>query len=262
MFPAYQHLSVALKDGVIALASLNRPEAAGALNTPMALDIKHFFTLLPQSGCRAVILSGKGRHFCAGADLKERRGMDEASWQRQHEAFEEAHRAILDCPVPVIAAVHGAAFAGGLELALACDFLYASDDARFAMTEATLGIMPGLGGTQLLPRRAGISRAKEILFTGKPFSAKDAFAWGIANKLCKGEKKLQAEALATAKDIAKNAPLAVRAMKRAMRQGMDLPLADALACELSHYGRLLSTKDRFEGIKAYNEKRKPAFTGE
>ncbi len=161
---------------------LNRPDAANALNAGMALELKDFF--LSYQKYRAIILTGEGKHFCAGADLKERKDMDEAAWHAQHHAFEAALFAILHCPVPVIAAVNGAAMGGGLELALACDFIYAAETARFALTEVTLGIMPGMGGTQSLPRRVGVARAKELIFTGKPFSAAEAYAWGMVNKLC------------------------------------------------------------------------------
>src|SRR5687767_9494138 len=129
----YKTLVIRTIDGNITLAAFNRPESANALNTDMALEIKTFFSGLTNNACRVVILTGQGRHFCAGADLKERKGMNEAQWQAQHHAFEEALRAIMGCPLPVIAAVNGSAFGGGLELALACDFIYASENARFGL---------------------------------------------------------------------------------------------------------------------------------
>jgi len=246
-------------NGNIAIAALNRPDAANALNTQMALDLKAFFTSATKY--RAIILTGNGKTFCAGADLKERKGMNESQWQAQHHTFEEALHALMNCEIPVIAAVNGSAFGGGLELALACDFIYAADTARFAFTEVTLGIMPGLGGTQTLPRAIGMAHAKELILTGKPFSAEEAFQWGMVNKLCSAAA-LQNDSLACATSIAANAPLSVKAAKAASNQGATLPIAEALQCELKHYNTLLTSRDRHEGINAFNEKRKAVFTGE
>lgn len=243
----------------VALITLSRPDAANALSQKMGEELAHSVTSLPED-VRAIILTGAGKHFCAGADLKERKGMTSEQWHTQHAAFEAALHALLDCPVPVIASVNGAAYGGGLELALACDFIYASASARFALTETTLGIIPGMGGTQHLPRAAGLRRAKELIFTGSAFTAEDALRYGVANRLCNPES-LQADALHTACCIAANAPLAIRAAKQAMRRGIEMPISEALACELTQYETLLGTKDRQEGINAFNEKRKPSFTG-
>ncbi|NBO18264.1 MAG: enoyl-CoA hydratase [Proteobacteria bacterium] len=261
MLNTHETLILEALEGDIVVVRLNRPDAANALSTDMAMDIHHAFMQLGASGSRAVILTGMGRNFCAGADLKERRGMTETQWQRQHDALEEAHRAVLNCPVPVIAAVHGAAFGGGLELAMACDFIYAADSARFALTETTLGIMPGMGGTQLLPRSIGAARARELIYMGKAFSAAEAHQWGLVNRLLP-EAGLLESAIACARTIAGNAPLAVRAAKAAISEGQPAPLHEALQIELTHYNSLLATKDRQEGINAFNEKRKPSFTGE
>jgi enoyl-CoA hydratase/carnithine racemase len=260
MTTSYETLLVSQPEKFITLVTLNRPDAANALNKRMGMDLMACFSSLPVD-CRAVIITGQGKHFCAGADLKERKGMTEAQWHEQHHAFEAALYAILGCSVPVIAAVNGAAFGGGLELALACDFIYASDTARFALTETTLGIIPGMGGTQNLPRAIGIRRAKELLFTGKALSAAEAHGWGMVNKLCSAES-LMTDATACARTISTNAPLAVRATKQAAQQGLNLPLPEAIKCELTYYNKLLTTNDRYEGINAFNEKRKPTFTGE
>jgi enoyl-CoA hydratase/carnithine racemase len=162
--------------------------------------------------------------------------------------------------VPVIAAVNGHAYAGGLEKVLACDFAYAVKTARFALTEVTLGIMPGAGGTQLLPRAVGERRAKEIILTGKPFGAEEALAWGIVNRLCEPET-LMPEVLATAATIAGNAPLSVRQAKKSIHHGLQMDLKNALLFEIEAYNRLVPTEDRQEGIRAFNEKRKPVFKG-
>ena len=242
---------------------LNRPQAANALNTRMGEELTALFEGLAMDPGRqrCVVLTGAGeRAFCGGADLKERNGMTDEAWHAQHLIFERMIRAILGCPVPIVAAVNGAAFAGGLEIALGCDFIYAATTARFALTEVTLGIMPGAGGTQNLPRAVGERRAKELILTGRPFSAEDALAWGLVNRLCAPES-LQAEALEAATAIAANAPLSVRNAKRAIHHGLGLTLADGMLLEIEAYNRLVGTEDRHEGVRSFNEKRKPRFTG-
>ena len=170
----------------IFIVTLNRPEASNAFNTQMVRDIYQLFEgiSLEQTDCRCIVVTGAGkRAFCAGADLKERHGMDDSVWSRQHLEIERMVRAIKDCPIPIIGAVNGAAYGGGCELACLMDFLYASETARFALPETGLGIIPGAGGTQTLPRSVGERRAKEIILTGKSFSAQEAFEWGLVNKV-------------------------------------------------------------------------------
>lgn len=242
---------------------LNRPDSANALNTQMGRDLLALFDGLAAdpNAARAVVLTGAGeRVFCAGADLKERHGMSDETWLAQHLIFERMVRAMIDCPMPVIAAVNGHAYAGGLELALACDFIYAARTARFAFTEVTLGIMPGAGGTQNLPRAVGERRAKEAILTGRPFAADEALAWGMVNCLCDAGKVL-AEALETARTIAANAPVSVRQAKQSIHRGLQMSLRDGLMFEIEAYNRTVPTEDRREGIRSFNEKRKPAFKG-
>lgn len=243
--------------------TLNRPEAANALNTEMGRELGELFdSLNAEPGrARAVILTGAGsRAFCAGGDLKERRGMSDAAWQAQHLVFERMVRAILLAPMPVIAAVNGAAYGGGCELALLADFAYAAEHARFAQTEVTLGIMPGAGGTQTLPRALGSRRAKEILLTGLPFSAAEAAEWGLVNRIFPATALLT-ETRATAARIAANAPLAARQIKQAVNFGIAMELSAALMLEIEAYNRLVPTEDRREGVTAFNEKRRPRFSG-
>ena len=261
MISSHKGLIPQVIDDTICVLFLNRPDAANALSCDMALEIKDFFARLPETDCRAVILAGKGKHFCAGADIKERSGISDEEWLRQHHVLEGAMLAILNCPIPVIAAVEGAAMGGGLELALACDFIYASETARFGLTETTLGIMPGLGGTQTLQRAIGMRRAKELTLLGKKFSAVDAYRYGMINQLC-SPHTLMDDAINCAIAISKNAPLSVRAIKQAVNEGAGLSLHDALHCELKHYATLLPTADRREGTNAFNEKRTPVFKGE
>ena len=167
-------MSVEPVDEHVTIVRLNRPDASNALNTQMGRDLVRYFedAALDPKSLRCIVLTGAGdKAFCAGGDLKERRGMTDEAWTRQHVIFERMVRALIDCPVPIIGAVNGAAYGGGCEIAGCCDFLYAAETARFALTEVTLGIMPGGGGTQTLPRAVGERRAKELILTGKPFTA-------------------------------------------------------------------------------------------
>ena len=166
----------------------------------------------------------------------------------------------MECPVPIIGALNGHAYGGGLEMALCCDFLYASRAARFALSEVKLGIMPGGCGTQNLARAVGGRRAKELVLTARPFSAEDGVAWGAFNQPCDAQTVPQ-EALATAAAIAENAPLSVRQAKKSIHYGLQMDLLTAYRFEIEAYNRLVDTDDRREGVRAFNEKRKPAFTG-
>ena len=243
--------------------TMNRPQVGNALNTQMGRDLLDLWNRLTEDAgeVRCIVLTGAGEKiFCAGGDLKERNGMTREQWQRQHELFERMYWTMVDLPVPVIAAVNGHAYAGGLEMALCCDFIYASSAARFALTEVTLGIMPGAGGTQNLPRAVGERRAREIIMTGRPFDAQQAADWGLANQV-HGPDKLLAAALETAAVIAGNAPLSVRQVKKSVRYGGQMELRTALRFEVEAYNHLVDTEDRMEGVRAFNEKRKPAFKG-
>ena len=243
--------------------TFNRPDRRNAMNTQLGLDMLDVFTsmLLDPGDTRIVILTGSGdKAFCAGGDLKERDGMTDETWRKQHAIFEQATYNMIDCPVPVIAAVNGSAFGGGCEMALAADFIYAAEGARFALTEITLGIIPGCGGTQNLPRATGSRRAKEILYTGTPFTAQEGLEWGIVNKVVPADGLMPA-ALAVAERIAGNGPLAVRQAKRSVNLGMGTDLTTALGIEIEAYNRLVPTEDRREGVIAFNAKRKPRFMG-
>src|SRR5215467_1348885 len=246
----------------ILLATLDRPDVANAFDTALALELCELFERFQaEQRCRCVVITGAGdRAFCAGADLKERESLDERQWRAQHETFERMFGAVRDCPIPVIAAVNGAAYAGGLELVLHCDFASASTGARFALTEVSLGIMPGGGGTQTLPRVVGERRAKELILAARAFSAEEALAWGVVNKLCQ-PGRVVAEAILAAERIAALAPLAVRQAKRAVHLGLDRDLVSGMLLEIEAYNRLVATEDRREGLRAFNEKRKPKFHG-
>jgi enoyl-CoA hydratase/carnithine racemase len=243
--------------------TLNRPEVANAFNTQMATDLMHCFEGLglAPGDLRCVVLTGSGdRAFCAGGDLKERDGMSTEAWTAQHLVYERMIRAIIDCPIPIIAAVNGAAFGGGCELAAAVDFVYASDNARFAMTETSLGIIPGAGGTQTLARALGERRAKELILSARRFSASEAHQWGLVNEVYAPDQLFD-ETLQAASRIAANAPIAVRQARQAIHRGLQMSLADGLAFEIEAYNRTVPTDDRREGVRAFNEKRTPEFKG-
>ncbi len=259
----FETIKVTEPDSSVLTVTLNRPERANAFTTRMGEELVAVFQAIEAEpgAYRCVVLTGAGeRAFCAGADLKERDGMTDEQFAAQHYLFERMARAVLACPPPLLGAINGAAFAGGLELALCCDFAYASEAARFALTEVTLGIMPGAGGTQNLPRTIGERRAKEVILTGRPFSAQDAHAWGMVNRLCPPGEVLGV-VLETARTIAANAPLSVRQAKKSITQGLQMDRASGMLFEIEAYYQLIPTEDRMEGIRAFNEKRKPVFKG-
>jgi enoyl-CoA hydratase/carnithine racemase len=259
----YETIRVDDEGGGLTRLTLNRPQVANAMNTRMGRDLLAFFDSVNADPLahRCIVVTGAGeKAFCAGGDLKERQGMSDETWQAQHLLFERAIRAFIGCPVPVIGAINGAAYAGGCELALCCDFLYASETARFALTEVTLGIMPGAGGTQNLPRAVGERRAKEIILTGRPFTAAEAYDWGMVNRLCAPDRLLP-ETLETARRIADNAPISVRQAKQSIHYGLQMDLASGMMFEIEAYNRMVPTEDRREGINSFNEKRKPVFKG-
>jgi enoyl-CoA hydratase/carnithine racemase len=243
---------------------LNRPEASNALNTQMGVELKRVWDALyvdPQD-LRCVILTGSGeKAFCAGGDLKQRNEMSDRQWQQQHALFELAMIAMMNCPLPIVAAVNGAAYGGGCEFVAAADFAYAAEHARFALTETTLGIMPGAMGTQNLPRAVGERRAKEIILTGSPFTAQEAHAWGLVNRVTPKEALMTA-ALETATRIAANAPIATRQAKKSISMASQTDLHVGYRYEIEAYNRMVPTRDRLEGVRAFNEKRRPDFQGE
>ena len=262
-FPNYSTLKTEMAEVHVLVVTINRPEVANAINTQMGRDFLDLWTRLTEDvgDVRCVVLTGAGeKAFCAGGDLKERKGMTREQWVRQHELIERQYWTLVDLFVPVIAAVNGHAYGGGFETVLSCDFAYAAKTARFALTEVTLGIMPGAGGTQNLPRAVGERRAKEIIMTGRPFSAQQAYEWGLLNEIC-DPHDLMPRVFETARAIASNAPLSIRQVKKSVRFGMQMELKTAYRFEIEAYNHLVETEDRYEGVNAFNEKRKPLFKG-
>jgi methylglutaconyl-CoA hydratase len=252
-----------VRDG-IAHVTLNRPGAANALSRELVGALGQAFARLggdEHEDVRAVILTGAGgKAFCAGADLKERRAMtlDETRSFLKH--LNAVVDAIAAFPRPVIAALNGAAFGGGLELALACDFRLAAANVELGLVETRLGIIPGAGGTQRLARLAGVAVAKELILTGRRIVAARALELGLVSEVVAVEELLGA-ARRLAAELAGAGPLAVTQAKRAIDGGLDLPLPEALAHERACYEIVLPSADRDEGLAAFAEKRPPRFTG-
>jgi enoyl-CoA hydratase len=263
MSSSYKTLNVtASADGYVVTVELNRPEALNAMNTAMGEELLRCFDAFTwDKTVRAVVFTGAGeKAFCVGGDLKERQGMSDEVWRAQHLIFEQGAARILHCPVPVIAAVEGFAMGGGCELAVLSDLIVASESAVFAVPEITLGIFPGIGGTQLLPRIVGAPMAKEMIFTGRRVDAREAKAIGLVNHLVpKGQAR--AKALEIATTIAQNGPVAVRQAKKAINWGSETDLETGMALAIEAYNVTVTTEDRLEGVRAFNEKRKPRFQG-
>ncbi len=260
--PPYETLLTERVGDHVLLVTMNRPDVLNAMNMTMTEETSDLLTRLHHDAdwVRCVVLTGAGRAFSAGGDLKVRNTQSIRDWTIQHEIAERSAEARIESPVPWIAAVNGICYAGGLEAALTCDFIYADRDAKFAQTECRIGIMPGAMGTQNLPRAVGERRAKELILSATPFSAEEAYAWGMVNKLCEPGTVVR-EALAAAERVAHCAPLSVRQAKKSIHFGLQGDLHTGYRLELEAYYRLLDTEDRREGIAAFNEKRKPNFKG-
>lgn len=250
-----------ITDG-IALITVNRPESLNALNSQVLGELEcTLYQVDKDSAAQVVILTGAGeKAFVAGADIKEMAAM--TSFQG-HQFALQGQRVMLfieKMTKPVIAAVNGYALGGGLELALACDFIYASENAKVGFPEVTLGIIPGFGGTQNISRLIGPNRAKEMVYSGKMIPAQKALAWGIVNDVCPQEE-LSAKVMAVAHEIAKNGRLGVGYAKNAIANGLNMSKEDGFRYESSLFGVLFATEDQKEGMGAFVEKRKAEFKG-
>jgi len=247
-------------DDGIRVLTLDRPPV-NALGFELVEDLgRAAENLRKDEAARCLIVRSSQRHFCAGADLKERQGMSVDEVRSFVTMLSSAVSAIATLPIPSIAAIRGAAVGGGCELALACDLRVVAEDAAMGLRETALAILPGAGGTQRLSRIAGLARAKRWIFTAKAYSAAEALADGVADKVVAPER-LDAEARRLAEAIAANGPVAVRQAKKAIEGGFDLPIAEALAYEWECYQAVLATDDRIEALRAFSEKRPPRFKG-
>lgn len=248
------------QEGKVATVTINRPKVLNALNESVLTELLHCFTeLAKNNSVQAVIVTGSGdKAFVAGADIAAMQNMTVLEAHRFGELGHKAMAAVENCPVPVIAAVNGFALGGGLELALACDFIYASNNAKLGLPEVNLGIFPGFGGTQRLPRLIGKNRAKELIYTAKMISAEEALQIGIVNKVVE-PAQLQEEVQKTVQTILKKGPVAISLAKKTINEGTDLPLSSGLALESVTFPSTFATEDKQEGVKAFLEKREAKF---
>ncbi|MCX4864897.1 enoyl-CoA hydratase-related protein [Streptomyces sp. NBC_01005] len=242
---------------------LDRPKAMNAVSTDMARSIAAACAALAADpGVRvAVLTSSHERAFCVGADLKERNSFTDAELLRQRPTARAAYTGVLELPMPTIAAVHGFALGGGFELALSCDLIVADRTAVVGLPEVSVGVIPGGGGTQLLPRRIGAARAAELVFSARRVEAAEALGLGLVDELVEAGQD-RAAALALAGRIAANSPVGLRAAKRALRLGHGLDLRAGLEVEDAAWRSVAFSGDRAEGVAAFNEKRKPNWPGE
>lgn len=251
------------EEGTTLVVTINRPEAMNALNASVLKSLDLLIGWIEgQSHLRAVVLTGAGeKAFVAGADIKEFESMATAAAVELSTGGQALFARLERLKIPVIAAVNGFALGGGLELALACDFIVASENAKFGLPECTLGLMPGYGGTVRLPRRIGPAKARELTYTGGMITAQEAVTLGLASRAVP-----QAELLNTCMEIAKTigqrAPVAIGLIKKSIHEGMNLTEAEANELEARLFGQLFSTEDKTEGVRAFIEKRKPAFKGQ
>jgi enoyl-CoA hydratase len=248
------------REGHVAWLSLRRPDKLNALSLELlGQGVDALRQVAEDDHVRCVIIHGEGRAFCAGADLNTMRDLTPSRATRR---FSGANlwQALEDLPQPTIAAVHGFCFGGGCELALACDFRLASDDARFGQPEIKVGVIPGAGGTQRLPRLVGMTKAKEMVLFGEPIDAAEAHRIGLVNSVVPGASLLD-EARGWAERLAKLPPLGIRAAKAAMNRGRDLDLPTALDVERLNFSVVFGTEDQKEGVRAFLEKRPPEFKG-
>jgi methylglutaconyl-CoA hydratase len=255
-----RHLSFDMPEPGIGLLTIDKPPV-NALGRELVEDL---YTAAKALGTgtevRVLVIAAKGKAFCAGADLKERQTMSEQDVRDWVPFISGSCTAIAGLPMPTIACVQGVAAGGGMELALACDLRVAEEPAKLGLREVSLAIIPGAGGTQRLPRLIGVARAKKWIFTARMFTAEEALAEGVVDVVAPAGEGME-RAMELAREIGANGPLALRAAKKAVQSGLELPLEAGLAEEIRAYESIISTKDREEALRAFIEKRKPEFQG-
>ncbi|NUP12757.1 MAG: crotonase [Polyangiaceae bacterium] len=249
-------------DGSIATVTIARPEKLNALDPTVLGELYAAFEKLASSDTppRAVVFTGEGKAFVAGADIAAMKELSPVAAKGFADAGHRLGTLLESLPFPIIAAVNGFALGGGCELALACDFIYASEKAKFGQPEVKLGVIPGFGGTQRLARRVGLGRARELVYTGDMLTAEEALRIGLVNAVFPADQ-LIAKAVEAAKKIAAVGPLAVSAAKRVLLRGADESLPTANELEATAFAALFGSDDQREGMKAFVEKRNATFTG-
>lgn len=244
-------------EGIVQIR-LNRPERLNALGVDMVDALNAAIAGAIAGGARVLLVRGTGRAFCAGADLKERQGMDPASRSKHNRAINAAVDALGAAPMPTICVINGLAMGGGCEIALACDLRYAAEDAQIGLTEARIGAIPGAGGTQRLPRVVGAALALELILTGEPISGRRAEEIGLVNAALAADQ-LDAHVMRIAAVLASRSLSGAQAIKRLVYGGLEMSLADGLAQEGLALRDILSSCDYAEGLAAFTEKRQPRF---
>lgn len=246
----------------IAHVVFNRPEVLNAVNTPTHLRLIEVFEQIDDDpSIRCVVLKGHGRSFCVGADQKERRVMSADDIRERRRIAPRAFAAMRRCSRPVIAQVHGYALGSGLEMAMGCDLMVSAQGTVLGLIETQRGAIPAGGGTQLLPRLVGEMRARELIFTGRKFTADEALTWGLGNYVVPAEE-LEGKVMSLAGEIAAAAPISVIQAKEAMNLALEIGLSAGFRAETALFERTLTTSDRLEAVAAYREKRPPAFRGQ
>jgi enoyl-CoA hydratase len=257
---AYQHLTVSVQDRIATL-TVNRPDKLNALNAATIGELGDAIDdVQRRSDVAGVILTGSGRAFVAGADIGELAGVSALEGQRLARRGQQIFRRFETSPKPTVAAVNGFALGGGCELAMACQVRIAAEAAKFGQPEVKLGLIPGYGGTQRLPRLVGRGRALQLLLTGELIDAQEAFRIGLVNRVVPAEQLIPAAA-AMIQQMLMNAPLSLAACIDVVDRGVEMALDDALALEAAQFGVLAATSDTTEGTRAFLEKRPPRFTG-
>jgi enoyl-CoA hydratase/carnithine racemase len=244
----------------VAEVIMNRPEALNALSTDQVRRLRDAANQLAADGQISVVIisSAVQRAFCVGADLKERRGVSNDDLRKQRRVLQEGFDALRALPMPMIAVVEGFALGGGFELALCCDLIIASATATFGLPEVGLGLIPGEGGTQLLPRRIGLNKAADLLLTGRRVTAEEALTMGFVDRLVP-EGLAQDSARELAREMATKSPISLRAAKRALKEGIDVDVASGLEIENRAWEEVAFSADRLEGIEAFNLGRTPQW---
>ena len=248
------------KKGSIAVATINRPKALNALNSQVLEDLNELLDLVKaDEEIRALVLTGSGeKAFVAGADIAEMSTLTKVEGEAFGKKGNDVFRKLETLPIPTVAAVNGFALGGGCELALSCDIILTSEKAKFGQPEVGLGITPGFSGTQRLPRRVGVAKAKELIFSGKMIKADEAEKIGLVNAVYAPEALMDG-ALEMAKSFTKNAPIAVKYAKACIDRGMQMDIDDGIAVENELFAMCFATADQKEGMGAFLEKRPAAF---
>ncbi len=246
----------------LGVLKFNRPQAMNALNHETITEFNQFLEELEKNKTiRCLVITGSGdKAFIAGADIKEFKGLDHAQARLFAQNGQRTLSRLEALPIPVIAAVNGFALGGGLEVALACDMIWASDKAKFGLPEVSLGIMPGYGGTQRLTRWVGLGRAREMTFSGQFYDAKTAYEFGLVQRVLSPETLL-AEVMKLAETISSRGPVALQRAKKTINEGTEKPLAEGLKMEANEFSFLFNSEDHLEGITAFIEKRPAKFLG-